>query len=167
MPSAVEAIWPVAMPYDGSDDPSGSNTSASRNADPKSCSSCSRPPTWMPSSSSTSSSESPRSSLNAHSRIGSPDTSGGSVAVPWMLCCIGRSSSRGMPRSYPRHTGVAGHEHRLLKSRRALPASGRDCPEAGMAGRLTVAMLTEEVEQQGIHHLGGVQLHPVPDAVET
>src|SRR5215217_6573810 len=155
MPSAVEAIWPVAMPSDGSDDPSGSNTSASRNADPKSCSSCSRPPTWMPSSSSTSSSESPRSSLNAHSRIGSPDTSGGSVAVPWML------------RSYPRHTGVAGHEHRLLKSRRALPASGRDRPEAGMAGRPTVAMLTEEVEQQGIHHLGGVQLHPVPDAVET
>jgi hypothetical protein len=87
MPSAVEAIWPVAMPSEGSDDPSGENTSESRNVGPKSCSSWSRLPTWMPSLSSTSSSESPRSSLNAHSRIGSPDTSGGTVIVPsgWLL----------------------------------------------------------------------------------
>ena len=31
-----------------------------------------------------------------------------------------------------------------------------------MAGGPTVAMLTEEVEKQGVHHLGGLQ-RPAPD----
>ena len=45
-PSADDAICPVAMPSGGSDVPSRSMMSVSRKANPKSCSSCSGPPTW-------------------------------------------------------------------------------------------------------------------------
>ncbi len=71
----------MAMPSEGSDVSSGPKMSESRNVGPKSCNSCNSPPTCMSLFNSTSSSASPRYSLNDHSRIGSPRTNGGTVDV--------------------------------------------------------------------------------------
>ena len=87
-PSSVEAIWPVAMPSDGSDVPSGSKTSVSRKVGPKSCSSCSTSPTWRSPSTSTRSNASPR-----NSRMTTPGWAHhGRAAVCWSSWWPDRSS---------------------------------------------------------------------------
>ncbi len=103
-PSGVEVIWPVAMPSDGREVPSGGEHVGVAGRRPEVVQLVEQAADLDAVVTSTSSSESPRSSLNAHSRIGSPCSSVGAVVVPplvllrrrcglAMLCRIGCSCS--------------------------------------------------------------------------